>query len=149
MKTAKILLFISSSFLLVGCSQFNTTAKYDYDEDEIQVERSYEEVKEFELTWETMFDVDSDSYYVYLYSTTCNHCSELKNYMIEKAIERKDIYFVKGSNKDQISSDPKNIKYAENPDDIWILGYPSLLKIVGKKCEKNLAGINQIKAELK
>ena len=148
MKTAKTLLLISSTFLLFGCSQA-TTPTYDYGESDVVMERSYDEVKDYELTWEAMFDVDSESYYVYFYSPTCNHCAELKNYIINKALERHDIYFVRGSNQVQISSEPKNTKYAENPGDIWILGYPSLIKIVEKKCLKNLAGINQIKGELK
>ena len=148
MKIRKTLLLINAPFLLFGCSQ-TSSITYDYEESVIEMDRSYEEIKEYELTWETMFDVNSDSYYVYFYSVTCNHCAQLKNYIIEKALERKDIYFVKGSNKDQISSEPQNTKYAENPGDIWILGYPSLIKIADKKCVKNLAGINQIKGELK
>ena len=148
MKAVKKLLLISIPFLVLGCSQDETTT-YQDEGYEVQVERSYEEVKDYELTWETMFDVNSESYYVYFYSITCNHCSELKNYIVDKALVRKDIYFVKGSNKDQITTDPTKGKNAENPGDIWILGYPSLIKITNKKCTKNLAGINQIKAELK
>lgn len=133
---------------MFGCTQ-SSMPTYQDEDFEVQVDRNYEEVKDYELTWETMFDVNSASYYVYFYSATCNHCSELKNYIVEKAIARKDIYFVKGSNKDQITTEKITTKNAENPGDIWILGYPSLIKISDKKCIKNLAGINQIKAELK
>ena len=80
---------------------------------------------------------------------TCNHCQELKKYIIEKAQERGDIYFVKGSSKNQLTNDSNKLIGAENPGDFYILGYPTLALISNKKCTKNLAGITQIKTELK
>ena len=115
----------------------------------IPTAREYKEISDYELNQETIFDVDEDFYYVYFYSTTCTHCEELKDYIIGKALERGDIYFVKGSSKDQITNDPKKVIGAEKPEDIWILGYPSLLQISNHKCTKNLAGTTQIKEELK
>jgi len=148
MKVSRCLLYLLSVFTLFGCSDKGQTKEVQSSRT-IEESHNYGEVAEYELMWETMFDVNSDDYYVYFYSTTCNHCEELKNFIIEKALIYENIYFVKGSSKDQIGNDPKISKYAENPGDIWILGYPSLLEIVGHKCMKNLAGINQIKAELK
>ena len=115
----------------------------------IPLNHSYEEVSDYELTRESIFDVDEENYYVYIYSTTCTHCEELKNYIIEKALERGDIYFVKGSSNDQLTTDSKKLIGAENPGDIYILGYPSLLLISNQKCTKNLAGSTQIKSEIK
>lgn len=148
MKALKYLLNLLAVFGLFSCSQSNVERK-EIPKQEVPVNHSYDEVKEYELFWETMFDVNSNDYYVYFYSETCNHCEELKDYIIEKALVKKNIYFVKGSSKDQIGNDPKKSKYAENPGDIWILGYPSLIEIIGHKCMKNLAGISQIKSELK
>ena len=148
MKVSRCLLYLLSIFSLFGCSEQNET-KDQTPKETVKVSHDYSEVQDFELMWETMFDVDSDDYYVYFYSTTCNHCEELKDYIVDKALSRGDIYFVKGSSKDQIGKDANLSKYAENPGDIWILGYPSLLKISSHKCTKNLAGINQIKGELK
>ena len=148
MKVSKCLLYLLPLFSLFGCSQ-TEQIKEKQDEEVVEISHDYSEVQEYELMWETMFDVDSQQYYVYFYSTSCNHCEELKNYIIEKAISNGNIYFIKGSNKDQIGNDPNMSKYAENPGDIWILGYPSLLQISNKKCTKNLAGTVQIKGELK
>ena len=148
MKTFKSLLYLIPFLSLVGCSAIAETVK-PKTEEKVVVEHNYSEIQEYELVWETMFDVDSSLYYVYFYSTTCNHCEELKNYIIEKALSNENIYFVKGSSKDQITNDPNKSKYAENPGDIWILGYPTLLQISSHKCMKNLAGISQIKGELK
>ena len=148
MKILKKLLCLTPILFISGCDQF-TQQTYIADDIVIEVDRDYKEVSDYELAWESMFDVSSNSYYVYFYSMTCNHCAELKNYIIEKALETKNIYFVKGSSKDQITTDPNMTKNAENPGDIWILGYPSLLQITNYKCIKNLAGIIKIKAELK
>ena len=148
MKAFKCLLYLMPVLTLFGCSQSPPKSEEKTDQ-KVPVYHNYDEVKEYELFWETIFDVASEDYYVYFYSVTCNHCEELKNYIIEKALSNKNIYFVKGSSKDQIGNDPKKSKYAENPSDIWILGYPSLIEIVSHKCMKNLAGISQIKGELK
>ena len=142
----KSLLFVLP-ILLVGCSSLQENQKSE-QEIIIPVDHDYSEVSDYDLTWETIFDVDDLQYYVYIYSSTCNHCFELKNFIIEKALDRGDIYFVKGTSKDQLTNDSKKLIGAEIRDDIWILGYPSLLKIVNKKVVKNFAGIAQIKNEL-
>ena len=148
MKISKTLIFITTSLSLIGCAE--TTEEYHYQSGvDVPVEHDYAEVSDYQLLWESIFDVNKEQYYVYIYSTSCSHCSELKNYVIENAIKNKNVYFVKGTGTDQIGKDPKSTKYPENPGDIWILGYPSLLQISNKKCVKNLAGINQIKGELK
>ena len=143
----KILLL--SFTIFTGCSLQEKQSETTIDEVVIPISHEYSEVSDYELTRETIFDVDEDNYYVYIYSTTCTHCEELKNYIIEKALNRGDIYFVKGSSKDQVTTDSKKLIGAENPGDIYILGYPSLLLISNYKCTKNLAGSPQIKSELK
>ena len=140
--------FFLAPLLLCGCGTAENQDEV-YEEEIIPVERSYSEVSDFELTWETIFDVGEENYYVYFYSLTCSHCEEIKNFIIETALERGDVYFVKGTSKDQITNDPKKTIGAENPGEIWILGYPSLLKITNQKCTKNLVGNTQIKSELK
>ena len=134
---------------MTGCSLQEKQSETTIDEVVIPISHEYSEVSDYELTWETIFNVDEENYYVYIYSTTCTHCEELKNYIIEKALNRGDIYFVKGSSKDQVTTDTKKLIGAENPGDIYILGYPSLLLILSHKCTKNLAGSPQIKSELK
>jgi len=148
MKFSKTLIFIATSLTLIGCTEGAEEYHYQGAVD-VPVEHDYAEVSDYQLLWESIFDVNKEQYYVYIYSTSCSHCSELKNYVIENALKNKNVYFVKGTSTDQIGKDPKATKYPENPRDIWILGYPSLLQISNKKCVKNLAGINQIKGELK
>ena len=142
-------IFLILALLIAGCTyQEKETPTID-EHTIIPASHEYIEVSDYELTWESMFDGGEEKYYIYIYSTTCTHCDELKNYIIEKALERSDIYFVKGSSKDQLTTDTKRLIGAENPGDIYILGYPSLLLISNQKCTKNLAGSSQIKSELK
>ena len=149
MQTLKKLTFLLCCLGITGCQkESKPVEKYVEPEVVIEVERDYSEVKDYELFWEAIFDVELRNYYVYFYSPTCSHCNEIKNYMIEKALERSDIYFVKASSKDQITNDSKMQKYAENPGDIWILGHPTMIKIVSKKCNKYFTGTAQIRAEL-
>ena len=139
----------SMIFLISGCTFNQQETSYYEQEETPEVEHNYSEVSEYELTWEAIFDVNEDQYYVYVYSTTCSHCDELKNYIVEKALQREDVYFIKGTSRDQITSDSSKLIGAQKSDDVWILGYPSLLKISSQKVTKNLAGVNQIKSELK
>ena len=148
MKLIKLL----NAFIVIcsGCSFVSNQKQEEQTIDiEIPFDHDYQEVSDYELTWESMFDVNDENYYVYFYSSSCSHCLELKNYIIKKAIDRGDIYFVKGSSKDQITNDSKKLIGAEIPGDFYILGYPTLALISNKKCTKNMAGVAQIKAELK
>ena len=135
-------------FILTGCND-PTVSLSDTNDVEIPVEHSYSEIAKFEITWNAIFETEKTNYYVYFYSLTCSHCEDLKNFIIEQAQKRGDIFFVKSSSKDQIGNDPNLSINAEIPGEIWILGYPSLLKIEEKKCTKNLAGTSQILNELK
>ena len=147
----KLIKLLCSSFIICsGCSLMSHhEQEQQIIEGDVPTDHDYQEVSDYELTWESIFDVEDTSYYVYFYSLTCSHCLELKNYMIEKAINRGDIYFVKASSKDQITNDSKKLIGAEIPGDFYILGYPTLTLISNKKCTKNMAGVSQIKAELK
>ena len=152
MKPLKILSCLLVSPFLFSCNnQSNKDNKREYYQDDVQeiVQHEYDEVSDYEIVWDSIFDVDDEEYYVYFYSTTCFHCQDLKNYIIEKALSMGNIYFSKSSSNDQLSGTIKNSIGAGNPGDIWIIGYPSLIKIQNKKCVKNVAGNQQITVELK
>lgn len=144
------LIFLISLPLLTGCSfQQQNEEVQNYNIPTIEIGHDYSEIKEFELTWEGLFDPSEKEYFVYFYSTSCNHCAEIKNYVIEQALNKKNIYFVKGSNKDVLSEDVYPTIGAKSIDKISILGYPSCLKIVDHICTKNVAGTSQIKELIK
>lgn len=109
-----------------------------------EADHEYFEVEDMYINWSDILVQNNNTYYVYIYSTTCNHCKELKNWIIEKALERGDIYFLKGSNEIEIKTDVSQTIGATNVKDIAILGYPTLLKIDNKTLVKNVAGNSQI-----
>lgn len=137
-------------FTLSGCSLQKETQNHNFEPSEnIPFERDYSEVDELHILWSQMFSQNLQSYYVYFYSTNCNHCQSIKNEMVDLALKRGDIFFVKGTNKDTITSDVKSTIGVSFAGDFSILGYPSLAKIVDGKVEKNVAGKSQILALLK
>lgn len=148
MKTLKTAILLVGSTLLFGC-QYAQSNHNDYRNHDVPISYDYSDVSKYALSWYQIFSVETDEYYVYFYSTTCSHCLELKDFIVEKALKRGDIYFVKSSNSDQFTEDPNQSIGAENPGEIWILGYPTLLKIEDKICTKSLAGNDKIKNELK
>lgn len=144
----KLLCILLPAVIMCGCQKQNPII-FQQELVEIPVEYEYSDISEYELTVDSLFDVNEENYYVYFYSLNCSHCQELKNFVIKRALERQDIYFVKGSSKDKITNNENLLINAENPGDIYILGYPSLLKISSHKCIKNIAGIERIKNEIK
>lgn len=138
----KIIYFFPLTLLLLGGCSLTTKQETEPTINDfiVPVDHEYSEVGDYMITWDKMFDLDLDVYYVYFYSSGCSHCSEIKNFMIEKALEEKNIYFSKSSAKDILRKDTQSSIGAGFAGDISILGYPSLIKIEDGICTKNVAG---------
>ena len=149
MKNSKLLLLIAS--ILLGSCFFQKEKEETkiYNIPTLETNHEYSEIKEFELTWEGIFDPTENEYFVYFYSTSCNHCAEIKNFIIEEALKKKNMYFVKGSNEVVLTDDVYPTIGAKSIDKISILGFPSCLKIIDHTCTKNVAGTSQIKEIIK
>lgn len=135
--------------LLGSCSLTKKEAKIDVSDVVIpETDHEYFEVEHMFINYSDIFNENKEVYYVYIYSLTCNHCQELKNWIIETALKRDDIFFLKGSNNDVITTDVSNTIGISNTKDLSILGYPTLLKISNKILVQNVAGNSQIKGLL-
>lgn len=134
--------------LLCGCFVEDEPEEVYIINDDQPVNHNYYEVSSYEISWQRIFDVPKETYYVYCYQLTCSHCEELKDYIIVKALELKNIYFVRSSAAVILSSDISGTIGAQNVSQLSILGYPSLLEISNKRVTKNLAGKSPIKALL-
>lgn len=142
----KQIIYIIFPIILGGCSFTKTEQKSVIPAIEIpEVNHEYFEVEIFTLNWEDIFFENNSPYYIYVYSTSCSHCQELKNWIIEKALDRGDIFFVKSTNKIPLSGDVSSSIGATKVEDISLLGYPSMLKINEKTVVKNVAGSSKIK----
>ena len=112
------------------------------------IERNYDEIKDKKIRFADIFEIDKDSYFVYFFSRTCSHCENLKNFIIDQALGRGDIYFVESSNDVVFVVDAESTIGLTDIENFGILGYPSLVKIEEKTVTKNLAGNSSIKKEL-
>ena len=145
----KLSLFITSLSLTSCFSKGSASSSFSNSLD-VTSERefTYVDVIDMTISWNDIFSIERDNYYVYFYSRTCLHCNELKQFVIEMALNRDDIYFV------EACSDIKYIKENETNlgvssiDEFGIRGYPSLIKIEAGEVTKNLVGSAQIKKEL-
>ena len=140
---------LSFSFLLGSCFSNGENSKGEvitYTSD--FVSHSYDEVKDKELLYSNIFAVESNSYYVYFYSSTCSHCADLKEFIISTALDRGDIYFVKASEEIVFLKSIDETIGLSSIEGFGILGYPSLIKIEDHIVTKNLAGVLPIRSEL-
>ena len=153
MKNRKILLILLSSLFLSGCFRFTSKNNNQINDAvssiEQEINHSYDEIKDSTIFWSAIFNQPESNYYVYLYSITCMHCNSIKNQMIEKAITSPiKIYFIVSSPEHNISDLIDKYEIIDNLNDLYIKGYPSLLKLNNKKVVLNLAGTTLIRAEL-
>lgn len=143
-------LILLNVLLFCGCDQNQTPSMKSTNSTSSQTTSSlnYNDVKDKMIFWSNIFGINLDSYYVYVFSKTCNHCANLKPFILEKAIERKDIYFVEASDEVVFIKDTSSTIGLTSVEELGILGYPTLLKIEQKTLVKNLAGVSLIRSEL-
>lgn len=133
------------SVLLAGCSLNQKEEKIDVSKVVVpEADHEYFEIEHISINWSDILKQNNENYYVYIYSLTCSHCQELKNFIIDEALKRDDIYFVKGTNKDVVKTDVSDTIGATDEKYIAILGYPTLLKISNKTLVVNAAGNSKI-----
>ena len=145
-----IYFLLTVPLLLGGCSFTKKEEKINVQNVVIpDVDHEYFEVENIFINWESILEQNMNTYYVYVYSTTCVHCQEMKNWIIETTLNRDDIFFVKGSNKITIKTDVSSTIGATRVEEVAILGYPTLLKIENKTLVKNVAGNSKIMDLLK
>lgn len=141
-------IFIGLTLLLMSCA----TSKNESNERVVTytsdfVSHSYEEIKDKEILYSNIFGIDSNSYYVYFYSSTCSHCANLKEFIISTALDRGDIYFVKASDEINFLKSVEETIGLSSVEGFGILGYPSLIKIEEHIITKNIAGVLPIRSE--
>ena len=146
-KKTYLLLAVALSSCFSNAQPYKTSSKPSSSSNTL-IELSYDDVKGKTIFWSNIFSIDSDDYYVYFFSKTCSHCQNLKQFIIEKALARGDIYFVESSDEDVFVKDVSITIGLTSIEGFGILGYPSLVEIVEKTITKNIAGIPLIRSEL-
>lgn len=140
----KFCLVILTAILAGSCAPQNQEPNYEPAiVPEITI-HNYFEIEEKKIGWNDIFNIYFNKYYVYYFSTTCSHCAEIKNWIIETALKRGDIFFVQASEKDVLKIDVSDTIGLTTSENMKIIGYPSLVEITNWKVTKNVAGKTQI-----
>ena len=151
MKIFKPFLILFTPILLSSC--FSVVQIQDdspkEDKTEQVINHSYDEVGEYRIFWNDIFKQPFDLYYVYLYSPTCAHCNSIKNEMIEYVLgDNQHLFFISSSAEHNISDNVNPNQHIDSLENLYIKGYPTLLKLTEKVVTKNIAGVKEIKQEL-
>ena len=110
----------------------------------------YSEISDKKINWNEMFSVNYKQYFVYFYSLGCHHCNELKNDIIEFALNGQEhIYFIQESIDFVISDNIDNTIGISSIENMAILGFPSLVYINNSRVMENIGGISKIRNRLK
>lgn len=147
MKNVKLL--ILSLFVIAGCSKDDSIISNSGTSNVNEIKHNYSEISDYKVLWNDVFFIAKPKYFVYFYSLSCSHCSELKNSIIEYALKSKNIYFCENSKDVIISENISKTIGISDVSKLSILGFPSLIKIADNKLLFNIAGIDKIKFELK
>lgn len=120
----KKLILPMTCLLLISC---NNKAK-SISEDEIKYD--YVDVSERSIKWEQLFEPEDESYYTYVYSTTCPHCNEIKQKVIYKSISNEEnIYFIEYTNDIPIGTNIYDYIGQNNYENVGLIGVPTLMEI--------------------
>lgn len=137
----KKLLSFSLLLAIVGCSNSSITESLDYTP---SFSHDYDEVGERFITWESLFDINNDWYFVYVFSYTCGHCQNIKNEVIEYSLNHDNFYFVEYSKDIPILATVEETINQTEIQYVGILGTPSLLEVYNKVLINNVAGEKEI-----
>ena len=132
----KLLFLPTLLFLLCNCSTNKAVAAIEY---------GYSDVSNLTICWNDILSLSKDDYYVYIYSSTCGHCNEIKQEVISFALRNYgDLYFVSFNKDIPIINDRNEPLEKDSVDDLGIVGTPSMFRIIEHVVKENYVGKKEI-----
>ncbi len=132
----KLLFLPTLLFLLCYCSANKTVAAIEYD---------YSDVSNLTICWNDILSFSKDDYYVFIYSSTCGHCNEIKQEVISFALRNYgDLYFVSFNKDIPIINDRNEPLEKDSVGDLGIVGTPSMFRIIEHVVKENYVGKKEI-----
>ncbi len=117
----KLFLYLFTLALL-GCQKVTTSSE--------KLSLDYLDFEDNHIEWTEIFNFPMDSYYVYIYSPTCGHCKDIKEYVLQFAYLHKDgFYFVTYSSEITVITNVESVIGKDNYQDVGIVGTPTLFLI--------------------
>lgn len=132
------------TMILTSCGTSVSSSSY--------AEHSYEEISELTITYDQSFTISENPHYVYFYQETCHNCEDIKNEVIDFALNKyAELYFVVAS-----EAIPHNYTFEEinqtlgssDVNDVFVGVTPQLAFIKNGKIEKNIIKTIYIEEEL-
>lgn len=139
-----LILFIVLATLFPSCDKKEESFTYETATIDPETKHSYNEITDKKINWNDVFFPQKGHYFVYFYSLTCSHCNELKNDIIEYALNHDDIYFVQDSEDIVIDKNIASTIGINDVKNLCIKGFPSIIEIDKKILVKNVVGISDI-----
>lgn len=125
--------------LLFSCSNGNEKKQGDIPNHE------YSEIVDKKIKWNDIFFAKSNEYYIYCYFSHCTHCHSIKNEVIHIALNSdKDIRFCEDDNTVISDCDLNQTIGKSKVSDVFIKGFPSVIKITNHKISHNICGATKV-----
>ena len=132
----KKLFLVFLSLLFIGCSNNKSGASI--------TELDYSIVKTH-INWIDIFNQQEVDYFVYFYSTTCAHCRNIKQEMLNYYLSKKSyLYFLCMDKIDDRYKQPYDITGICDSNKLYIFGTPFLIEVKNYKVYQYYAGEKSI-----
>ena len=126
---------------LLGCQKVTTSSE--------MLSLDYSDFEDNHIEWSEIFNFPTDSYYVYIYSPTCGHCKDIKEYVLQFAYLNKDgFYFVTYSSEITVITNVESIIGKDDYQDVGIVGTPTLFLIQNHILSNVFTGSKEIIATM-
>ena len=134
----KRLLLLPAICCLMACSQPNNASSLaEY------IEHDYLEIKDKEIIWSDLFS-KGDHYYCYIYSEYCTHCEQIKNQVIEKALNMDNFFLIHFQKNIPVLTDISATIRETDINKMGILGTPTLIEIENQAVNQHAAGEKEV-----
>ena len=134
----KRLLLLPAICCLMACSQPNNASSLaEY------IEHDYLEIKDKEIIWSDLFS-KGEHYYCYVYSEYCTHCEQIKNQVIEKALNMDNFFFIHFQKNIPVLADISITIEETDINKMGILGTPTLIEIENWAVNQHVAGEKEV-----
>ena len=132
----KKLFLVFLSLLIIGCANRKSSASIP--------ELDYSIVKTH-INWIDIFNQQEVDYFVYFYSTTCAHCRNIKQEMLNYYLSEKSyLYFLCMDKIDDRYKQPYDLTGICDSNKLYIFGTPFLIEIKNYKVYQYYAGEKSI-----
>ncbi len=130
---------------LVSCT---SVKEIESKESLVVAPHDYNEVSEKMIEWQDIFKQEDSFYYCYIFSKTCSHCNSIKDYVIDYALRKNNMYFIEYKNNIPIIGDVSKTIESTSIETVGILGTPTLLELFNHTLISNVAGEKNILQKL-